>query len=102
MAEPMGEIKAEIARKEILGKELEQLDRLTALARLDGARLKRALTAQASHLQALLGREIPQARQLLRKLLAGSLRSKPVAGDGRRGHRTAAPLGRNHLWPEDA
>jgi hypothetical protein len=52
----------------VLTCELEQLDRLTALARLHGPRLTRALTRQATHVQALLGREVPPARQLLRKL----------------------------------
>ena len=102
MPETMAQIKSEVARKEILGNELEQLDRLTALARLDGARLKRALTAQASHVQALLGREIPQARQLLRKLLAGSIRCTPVQIDGRWGYRFEGQLVYNHLLTGEA
>jgi hypothetical protein len=40
MPEVMGTIKAEFARKEDLARELEQLDHLTALARLDAGRLK--------------------------------------------------------------
>jgi DNA invertase Pin-like site-specific DNA recombinase len=95
-APPMRELKTKIEveaiRKDVLARELEQLDRLTALACLDGPRLARALTRQATHLQALLGREIPQARQLLRKLLAGAIRCTPVQVDGRWGYRFEGDL----------
>lgn len=67
----------EVERKDVLARELEQLDRLTALARLHGPRLTRALTRQATHVQALLGREVPPARQLLRKLLADRSAVRP-------------------------
>jgi DNA invertase Pin-like site-specific DNA recombinase len=92
MQDLMAQIEAEAVRKEVLARELEQLDRLTALARLDGPRLARSLTAEATHVQALLGREVPQARQLLRKLLAGAIRCTPVQVDGRWGYRFEGEL----------
>jgi len=58
----MRQIQAEAGRKAELERELEQLDRLTRLARLDETQLARALQREAADVAALLWRETSPAR----------------------------------------
>ena len=75
------------ARKAALVAELEALAGLTSAADLDTARLKRDARARVADVRALLGRHVPQARQMLRKLLAEPIRVAPIREDGRKGLR---------------
>ena len=54
---------------------------------LDAERLKRDLKSRVEDVKGLLSRQTPQARQMLRKLLADRLRFEPFEEGGRRGYR---------------
>jgi hypothetical protein len=72
--------------------ELDGLAGLDRVASLDSKRLKQELKTRVADVKALLGRHTPQARQMLRKLLAGKIEMEPVAEDGRRGYRFRGKL----------
>ncbi|HUP35639.1 MAG TPA: recombinase family protein [Candidatus Limnocylindria bacterium] len=75
------------ARRDVLVAELATWERLGDTASLDAERLKREVRARAADVRALLGRHVPQARQMLRKLLAAPIRLEPVTIEARRGYR---------------
>jgi site-specific DNA recombinase len=85
-------LKDEEQRKNALALELDGLTGLDRVASLDSTRIKRELKARVADVRALLGRHVPQARQMLRKLLAGKIDMEPVAEDGRRGYRFRGKL----------
>jgi hypothetical protein len=67
-----------------------ELDRLGATAPvLDAKRLRRALRERLTHWRGLLGRQVPQARQILKKLLDGPVVFEPVREGIREGWRFA-------------
>src|SRR5262245_20958971 len=80
-------LKAEETRKRALVAELEARQQCAALASLDGKRLGRELAARTSDIKGLLGRHVPQTRQILRKLLVGRLTCEAFENDGQRGYR---------------
>jgi hypothetical protein len=85
-------LKDEEERKKALVIELDGLAGLDRVACLDSKRLKQDLKTRVADVKALLGRHTPQARQMLRKLLAGKIEMEPVAEDGRRGYRFRGQL----------
>src|SRR5437773_2774044 len=80
-------LEAEADRKKAVARELAAVDDGARLASLDGARLTKLLRAGAADVQALLGQSVPQARQMLRKVLVGRLPCEGFVEDGRRGYR---------------
>ena len=77
---------SEKTRKDALLGERAGLERVAAFATLDRSRLKAELVARAADVRTLLGQHVPQARQMLRKLLRDSVQMTPVVENGRRGY----------------
>jgi hypothetical protein len=67
-----------------LAVELAVHDRATQVATLDARRVERDLRAKLGEWTALLRRQTPQARQVLKKLLAGPILFIPLRGDNAR------------------
>jgi type VI protein secretion system component VasK len=82
-----GQLQAEEQRQRALRGELEGLASQTDGARLDAGQLHRQLARKAAEVRALLGKNIPQTRQILRKLLVGRLTCEPFEERERRGYR---------------
>jgi hypothetical protein len=93
---PADEIKsrlsAEKGRKAALTAEFERLQQLTHVASIDAEQLKRRLRERVSDVTGLLERQTPQARQMLRKLLAGKIELEPVGQGRERGYRLRGAL----------
>jgi len=53
------------------------LDRMTAMAAQDGTRIERAPVERVADVKSLLGRHVPQTRQLLRKRIPGRIVCTP-------------------------
>ncbi|HWG96447.1 MAG TPA: hypothetical protein VN647_05120 [Nitrospira sp.] len=70
--------------------ELGQLGDLAQTVSLDGHRLAKELRNRVGNLPALFARHVPQARQMLRKLLDGHILCEPIMQDGRPGYRFTA------------
>ena len=73
--------------------ELEGLHRSAPVASLDRKRLERELAARAADIDGLLGRHVPQTRQILRRLIVGrpTCEASLIPGSGfqtDRGHHT--------------
>lgn len=92
MAEVRARLAADTARKRALLAELERLDAGSTAARLDDARLRGEARARAKDLRALLARNVPEARQMLRTVLAAPIRVTPIVEGGRRGFQFAGQL----------
>ncbi len=80
----------EEARKKTLLAELLKLDELVELVQVDENRLAKELRSRAGDIPALFARQIPLARQMLRKLLDGHFACEPVEKGGKRGYRFTA------------
>jgi len=80
-------MKAEEERKRVLVQELAGLDDLAKVASWDATRLQRDVTACAADARSLLFKHVPQARQMLRKVLVGRLKLTPIDQNGRKGYR---------------
>jgi hypothetical protein len=82
----------EKARKQTLTEELSGLSQMASIGSLDASRLKRDLRSRVGDVKALLSRHTPQARQMLRKLLAGKIAMEPVSDGRTRGFRFRGAL----------
>jgi hypothetical protein len=82
-------LREEEHRKKLLIVELATLAELEKVASLDAERIKRELRARAADVRALLGRRVPQARQILRKLVVGRVECEPFEDGDRRGYRVS-------------
>jgi site-specific DNA recombinase len=80
-------LKAEGERKATLVRELTGLQEMEKVANIDSARVQRDLKAQAESVRGLLSKHVPQARQMLRKLVNGRLQVTPIERNGRKGFR---------------
>jgi site-specific DNA recombinase len=92
-------LRSEEARKKTLVAELAALQQSTAVASLDGKRLERELTARGADVKGLLGRHVPQTRQILRKLIVGRLTCEAFEEGGQRGYRFTGQGTYEHLLP---
>jgi hypothetical protein len=81
---------AEEARKKVLVGQLAELNSLGNVASLDAKALAQNLRGRIKEMRALLGRHVPEARQILRKLIEGKLVCQPVLEAGRPGFQFAA------------
>jgi hypothetical protein len=63
------------------------LDQQAAMTDLDRASLGRILEDRLPEIERMFGDRTPQARQMLRALLADKIEMEPVVEDGRRGYR---------------
>ena len=80
-------LKTEEARKKTLLAEMEVLKRSATVASLDSKRLEREIGERVTDIKGLLGRHVPQTRQILRKLVVGRLTCEAFEKDGQRGYR---------------
>jgi hypothetical protein len=81
----------EEARKKAIIGELARLDRAAQVVSIDAKQLTMDLRNRLGDIPALLSRHLPQARQLLRKLLDGHIMCEPIADeDGKPGYRFTA------------
>jgi site-specific DNA recombinase len=83
----IGQLKAEEARKKALADELAGLRGFGKVIDLDAVRIKRDLRGRVADVVALLGRHTFQARQMLRRLLAGKIRMEPIRNEAQKGYR---------------
>jgi site-specific DNA recombinase len=80
----------EEARKKVLLGELGRLDSLLQVVSLDAKRLAKDLRSRLEDIPALFARHVPQARQMLRKLLDGHIMCEPIVEGGKPGYRFTA------------
>lgn len=93
-----GWIYEEKERKTALAAELTKLSELAGIESLDETKLKRELYERVADVKTLLGPHTTQARQMLRKLLAGSKIEMEGFGKGReRGYKFRGDLALGRL-----
>jgi site-specific DNA recombinase len=80
----------EEARKKVVAHELGRLDELAQVVFLDAKRLAKDLRSRLEDIPALFARHVPQARQMLRKLLDGHILCEPFMEGEKRGYRFTA------------
>src|SRR5215831_17783550 len=90
--EVAGRLNAEKSRKDTLAVERDRLTRVLRATDIDAGRLKAELLVKVQDVKALLGRHVPQARQMLRKLLADKIELEPVGQGRRRGYKFRGAL----------
>ena len=77
-------------RQEILIQGLKRIADLAQVADLDAKRLAKDLRSRLGDIPTLFARHVPQARQMLRKLLDGHIVCEPIMEGGRVGYRFTA------------
>ena len=90
--EVAGRLNTEKSRKDTLTAERDRLTRVLRATDVDAARIKAELLVKVQDVKALLGRHIPQARQMLRKLLADKIELEPVGQGRERGYKFRGAL----------
>jgi len=85
-------IEAEKIHRAALMGELASLKQQAAISNLDRTKLRQTLEEQLPELEKKLKDRTPQARQILRALLADKIEMQPVVEDGRRGYRCRGVL----------
>ena len=78
------------ARKKVVVQELSMRDSLDQVVSLDAKRLAKDLRSRLGDIPALFARHVPQARQMLRKLLDGHIVCEPIMEGGKPGYRFTA------------
>ena len=97
----VAQIKAEEERKKTL---VAQIDRLAVgdlLGSVDTERITEQLWKRVADVKGLLGRQTPQVRQMLRKLLDGKILMEPIVIGGRGGYRISGSLNLGRLLPPE-
>ena len=80
----------EEARKKVVAQELSSLDAFAQVVSLDAKRLAKDLRSRLEDIPALFARHVPQARQMLKKLLDGHIVCEPIREGGKAGYRFTA------------
>jgi hypothetical protein len=80
-------LRKEDANKRHVEAELTKLDSLDAMVAFDSAHIVRSVKSRLADVTRLLRRQVPQARQALRKVLKDRIDCLPVEEHGRRGIR---------------
>lgn len=80
--------------------ELAALQQSATIASHDGKRLQRELTARVADVEGLLGRHMPQARRILRKLIVGRLTCETFEKGGQRRYRFTGQGTYEHPYQE--
>jgi hypothetical protein len=88
----VAQIKVDEERKRALAAEYEALEGAGGTQAFDYASVVLEVQERAADVRAVLSRQTPQARQMLRKLLDGKIAVEPVTVDGRRGFRLSGRL----------
>jgi DNA invertase Pin-like site-specific DNA recombinase len=94
-------LEAEGTRKKALIRELSGLHETEKVTSLDAGRLTKAVAASVSNVRGLLGQHIPQARQMLRKLVDGRLLCTPYEENGQKGYRFAGRVSYQRVLSTD-
>ena len=84
------ELRKEEAAKQALIGRLSSLDSLTRVASLETARIAHDLKARVADMKGLLGRHLPQTRQMLQKLIDGRVVCTPFQDARGRGYEVTA------------
>src|SRR5207247_2440898 len=87
-------LNAEKTRKDALTNERARLSGMLIVADLDTEKIKADLHDKVRDVKGLLGRQVPQARQMLRKLLADKIDIEPVGSGRQRGSKSRGGAGR--------
>jgi site-specific DNA recombinase len=85
-------LSTEKARKDSLTAEQERLGGMLQAADLDADKIKADLRNRVHGVKDMLGRQIPQARQMLRKLLEDKIELEPVGRGRERGYKFRGAL----------
>jgi hypothetical protein len=80
----------EEGKKKVLAAQLASVSTLDRLASVDSTRLERNLCERIGDMKALLGRHVPQTRQLLRKIINGRIVCTPFDDHRGRGYALSA------------
>ena len=84
------EFHKEEAEKKTLTGQLDNLEKLVRIISLDATRMERDLRARIADLKGLLGKHVPQTRQMLRKLLDGPILCTPFTDARGKGYEVTA------------
>ena len=95
-------LNAEKVRKDALTSERARLSGMLVVADLDTEKIKADLHDKVRDVKGLLGRQVPQARQMLRKLLADKIEIEPVGSGRQRGFKFRGALTVDRLIGGDA
>jgi hypothetical protein len=82
-------------QRETLTRELAGLQ--AVCQQIDWTKVEAALQAKLADWQGMMQRQVPQARQILKKLLAGPIQFSPVREDGERFYTFKAPIALDRL-----
>jgi hypothetical protein len=84
------ELGKEEAAKKTLVSQLDSLTQRASLTSIVGKRIERALVERVADVKGLLGRHVPQTRQMLRKLLDGQILCTPFTDAREKGYEITA------------
>ena len=95
-------LNAEKVRKDAMTSERARLSGMLTVADLDTEKIKADLHDKVRDVKGLLGQQVPQARQMLRKLLADKIDIEPVGSGRQRGFKFRGALTVDRLIGGDA
>jgi site-specific DNA recombinase len=95
-------LEAEHAKREGLRDQLALCNQRAGMAGQDQRALVKDLRARMGDLEGLLGRQVTQTRQILRKLLVGRLVCEPFDDGRRRGYRFTGTVSYERMLPAEA
>jgi site-specific DNA recombinase len=84
------ELQKQETAKKVLAGQLADVDRLARIVSLDAKRIEQDLRARVADLKGLLGRHVPQTRQMLRKLIDGNILCTPFTDARGKGYEVTA------------
>jgi site-specific DNA recombinase len=95
-------LSAETNRKKLLESELQRLEKVGQLAAMKLEKLTARINAKVQDIVGVLGRQTPQARQMLRKLLSEKIDLEPVGSGRDRGYKFRGSLAIDRIISGDA
>src|SRR5262249_37432090 len=95
----VAQIRADEEKKRALHADLQALDDATEARQIDAEEVHQQLADAARDVTTLLAGTTAQARQMLRKILAGKITAEPIEQDGQRGFRLTGELVIGRLLP---
>jgi site-specific DNA recombinase len=95
-------LSAETSRKKALQAELQRLDAIGQVTAMNVEKLTGRINAKVRDIVSVLGRQTPQARQMLRKLLTEKIDLEPIGSGRARGYKFRGSLAVDRLISGDA
>jgi hypothetical protein len=95
-------LSAETTRKKALQAELQRLEAIGQAAAMNVEKLTGRINVKVRDIVSVLGRQTPQARQMLRKLLTEKIDLEPVGSGRARGYKFRGSLAVDRLISGDA